>query len=328
MNRLRQPQRGVVLLGLMLILIIGIGFLLLQGRRGPTRIEREAQTITALTAAREALIARAIGDANRPGSLPCPDLDVDGIADLAYPKCDTYSGSAYIGWLPWRTLDINDPRDASSESLWYVLSPNFNDGNTAINSDTPGTLSLDGQGDIVALIIAPGGSLTGQSRPSLKIADYLDNVDGNPAASNHDNDGAYFSGPADSQFNDRLIALDRNTLMNAVAPRILGEIRYAVAAAGLTGKPLPEVDTDGDGKPGPEPEADTSNPDGENKTQFFPYLDEAYAEIPSPTWIPEKKDDPPHKWHESLANNRWFAQITYDRAKRSVSLYGHTVILP
>ena len=45
-------------------------------------VKADAKTRAALDYARQALIGRAIGDANRPGSLPCPDLDDDGSAEL------------------------------------------------------------------------------------------------------------------------------------------------------------------------------------------------------------------------------------------------------
>jgi hypothetical protein len=43
--------------------------------------ERHAQSLRAMGTIRDALIARAAADLNRPGSLPCPDYDGDGTAD-------------------------------------------------------------------------------------------------------------------------------------------------------------------------------------------------------------------------------------------------------
>src|SRR5688572_8050210 len=103
-------------------------------------VRADARTRAVLDEARQALIGRAIADANRPGSLPCPDGDDDGSADL-------FVGSAcasYIGRLPWRTLGIGDLRDDAGERLWYVLSPAFRDHPSAppLNSDTRGTLMV------------------------------------------------------------------------------------------------------------------------------------------------------------------------------------------
>src|SRR5258708_29066232 len=43
-----------------------------------------------------------------------------------------------IGRIPWKTLGIDDLRDASGERLWYALAHNFRklSGTTVINSDT------------------------------------------------------------------------------------------------------------------------------------------------------------------------------------------------
>ncbi|MCL2345168.1 MAG: hypothetical protein FWC58_04885, partial [Desulfobulbus sp.] len=190
------------------------------------------------------------------------------------------------------------------------------------NSNTPGTLSLDGQGDIVALIIAPGAALAGQSRPSNNVADYLDDLNGNPATSNRDGSNAYFSGPASSQFNDRLIAIDRHTLMNALAPLILGTIRQSVRA---TGGLLPFADGNGDGLPDPG-----------NLSGRFPYR---YNDPPPPA-----DGDPPLSldacggggpcWYDALLGNGWFPLLTYtvaeDRASATITLdfNGKTMNLP
>ncbi|HEX6734775.1 MAG TPA: hypothetical protein VF096_08170 [Azonexus sp.] len=302
MSRSRQPQRGMILLGLMVVLAIAAGLLLLQrANSAASGLDREAKTSAQLLAAREALLARAVLDANRPGSLPCPDLDDDGIADLAWPNC-----TAYVGRLPWRTLDLNDPRGAAGEGLWYVLSPNFRDGNAAINGTTAGTLWLDGQGDIAALVIAPGGALTGQARPSANPADYLDDANGNPATSNRDGDDRYFSGPAGADFNDRVIALDRRTLLATLTPRILGDIRQAVRAAGGA---LPFADSDGDGL------ADAPADSGR-----FPFREAAY-DLPSPTWTAER-------WYAPLVANNWFPLVAYDRAAAVIVLNGKKMDLP
>ncbi|MCL2525137.1 MAG: hypothetical protein FWF20_04275 [Betaproteobacteria bacterium] len=304
-----QSQRGVILIGLMLVLVIAASLVFLQRANGlPLAREREAKTIAALTAARDALLARAALDDNRPGSLPCPDLLTnipgnnipgDGKADLlAGDKCP-----AYAGWLPWRTLDMDDPRDASGTSLWYVLSPNFRDSDAvAVNSESAAELTLDGQGDIVALIIAPGGAVNGQKRPSNDIADYLDDL--NPTASNRDGDRHFFSGPASASFNDVTIPLTKTAWLAAVSMRVLGEIRHAVPA----NTALPEADKNGDGYP-----------DEGAESGYFPYL--ALDAIESPSWEG-------HLWYESLNNNGWFALVAYDRSQRSISLNGHTVLLP
>lgn len=313
MNTRRRSQQGMILIGLMLVLIFAVGLTVLQRANGTTARanEREAKTMAALLAARDALLARAVLDANHPGSLPCPDImtNIPGNNVPGDGRADMLAGNAcpaYVGWLPWRTLDLDDPRDAAGERLWYVLSPSFRDGNAAINSNTAATLLLDGQADIAALLIAPGGALPGQNRPSANAADYLDDVDGNPASSNRDGDNRYFSGPAGNTFNDRVVALDRSTLLAALTPRILGEIRQAVRSAGGA---LPYADSNGDGLS--DPPADSG---------AFPYLDATY-DLPSPTWTTQR-------WHAALAANAWFPLVGYQRSAAVVVLNGKKMDLP
>lgn len=179
----QHEQRGIILIGLMVVLVLAAGATFMQqaNRSNAMAVEREAKTTAALLAARDALLARAVIDATRPGSLRCPSLDTSGNTPFATP-CP-----AYIGRLPWRTLDSADFRDGSGTPLWYALAPAFRDGNTALNHVTSAaTISLNGQADIVALIIAPNGALPGQNRPSNDVADYLDDLGGNPATSNRD----------------------------------------------------------------------------------------------------------------------------------------------
>src|SRR5688572_33016507 len=138
-----------------------------------TEIERairaDGRARHSLELARQALIGRAVADATRPGSLPCPDNDDDGSADL-------FAGSAcasYIGRLPWRTLGVGDLRDQHGQRLWYALSPAFRDHPAAppLNSDTRGSLTVYSNSeatvlasDAIAVVFAPGFPLRAQVR--------------------------------------------------------------------------------------------------------------------------------------------------------------------
>lgn len=217
-----SDERGAALLALLLVLVIAGAFAFLsQANKRFGEAERKARTMAVLAQAKDALIARATIDLgpsgtppNRPGTLPCPDQGGDGIADMfAGNHCPSY-----VGWLPWRTLDLPDPRDGGSERLWYALSSSLRDNNSAepVNSDTATTLTLDGVGDIAALVFAPGGPLAAQTRPSATPTDYLD-------GSNGDGDNAYVSGPSGAAFNDLVLPVTRNELMRAVERRVARE---------------------------------------------------------------------------------------------------------
>lgn len=226
----RRPadgERGAALIAMLLaFLLAGSYFLLREANGVPSTSQRAAKTAAALAQAKEALIARAVTDNTRPGSLPCPDLLTnapslnnipgDGKADLipfGQEQCPSD-----VGWLPWRTLDLPDPRDTAGERLWYALSSTLRDHASAqpINSDTATTLTLDGAGHIAALVFAPGAPLAGQSRPSNGVTDYLD-------GSNNNGDSAYVSGPTSDTFNDVAMPLTRRELMQALERRVAKE---------------------------------------------------------------------------------------------------------
>lgn len=304
-ENLRHRQRGIVLLGLMIALLLASGLYLIgQTNRLFSRFNRDSADAIVLQQARDALLARAVSDANRPGSLPCPALNSDGTAP-GLPPCP-----AFVGWLPWRTLGLPDLRDSSGERIWYVLSPNFQDSGT-INITSASALTLDGNAGIAALVIAPGSALPGQNRPSNNTVDYLDAKDGNLATSNNDGDNSYFSGNVADTFNDKVLPLTTSVLFSSVSKRILGEIRYAYSAGGGV---APFADTDNDA---------LSNP-GQDLGRF-PYKNPAYA-ISSPTWY--SASPPFHLWYDSLENNGWFPLVSYDRVARTLSLDGQVTTLP
>jgi hypothetical protein len=210
-------------------------------------LRADARTRNALEHARQVLIGRAVADANRPGSLPCPDTNDDGSADL-------FVGSAcpsYIGRLPWRTLGIGDLRDETGERLWYALSPNFRDHPSAppLNSDTKGTLSVHHTNaattpttQSVAVIFAPGLLLPGQRRDGAAslcsstgttvprnrcAANYLDVA---ATVNNATSSGPYIAAAAGEFFNDKLVVITTADLMPLIEQRVALEVRNALLA--------------------------------------------------------------------------------------------------
>lgn len=172
-----------------------------------------------LAEAKAVLIGRAIMDSNRPGSLPCPDADDNGSADLfAGNRCPNY-----IGRFPWRTLGIPALQDGNGEALWYTLSTNYRDHSAVmpLNSAVAGLLSVDAKNDVVAIIFSVGVSLAGQTgRPSNKHVDYLE-------GENADLD-TVFSAIQSPLQNDRLLVITRTELMQPVEKRVLGEAANAL----------------------------------------------------------------------------------------------------
>ena len=202
---------------------------------GPSnRLKNEERTQKILSSAKVALIGFAASSSARPGQLPCPDMNNDGLAEAAD---STGCPSGNIGRLPWKTLGLEDGRDSAAERLWYAASPDFTRNTTSccLDVDTKGTLTVSQDKaatvittEAVAVIFAPGPSIAGQLRNTANEnnpANYLDTTDG---VSN-----AVMSGfiaapdwntlpqsPTPTPFNDRLVIVDTTALWTVVEKRV------------------------------------------------------------------------------------------------------------
>jgi hypothetical protein len=225
-DRLRPPS-GQALIAVLVLIVIGAGALIYRiASPFSLEVERDRITHAALAQAKDALIGRAASDQNRPGSLPCPDLDNNGSAELfAGTHCP-----GYIGRLPWRTLGLPDLRDGSGERLWYALSRSFRDHNSAqpINSDTAGELTVTGTAPatgVIAIVFAPGPAVGSQVRDTANenaVANYLEG--GNEASGTT----TFTSGHASGSFNDKLLAITGGALLPVVEMRVAREVRQAL----------------------------------------------------------------------------------------------------
>ena len=253
--RQRSGERGVaILITLLLVLGVGIGLVTAGvARTVPLQLRAENKAMSAMAEAKQALIGRAVADDDRPGSLPCPDSDNDGIAD-AIPVLSVLGDCpSYIGRLPWKTLGLPDLRDEHGERLWYALSPKYRDHLIAqpINSDTPGkgppdllvfanTTATTLAPKAVAVIFSPGASVRGQQRDATAalcavtgttipndrcVSNYLESAGG---ADNASATGPYISAQKSGAFNDRLAVLTPADLMPLVEVRVAGELRRAL----------------------------------------------------------------------------------------------------
>lgn len=180
-SRLRR-QRGAALMVMLVIIVMGsLTFLVSALSRARQQAELDKISSDALAQAKDGLISYAASvtltssGAERPGDLPCPDLNNDGTAEA---NCGSAAGSLQykrLGRLPWKTLRLPDLRDSSGERLWYAVSNNFKKSTrtSLLNSDTPGTITIrssdgnvvsdagSGKG-VVAVIFAPGSVLQRQ----------------------------------------------------------------------------------------------------------------------------------------------------------------------
>jgi hypothetical protein len=173
---------------MLVILVLGITTMFVNSlSNSAMQNARDRVTAESLAQAKEALIGYAlkvqVSNSNgcvpncpRPGDLPCPDTNNDGLQESSCGNASGSTGqSSRIGRLPWKTLGLPDLRDGSGERLWYAVSNNFkySTRTATLNSDTPGTISVfapDGTQlnngasttGAVAIVIAPSTAITRQ----------------------------------------------------------------------------------------------------------------------------------------------------------------------
>jgi hypothetical protein len=242
-------QRGLAMIAIITLVVLMSAYLIANGlarTQAEVAVEREALTQKALLEAKRALIAWAASDAlqrgtdsskrYQPGGLPCPDTNNDGSAE---GSCS--SASTRLGRLPWKTLGIDDLRDASGERLWYAVSSNYRKTTTStiINSDTAAQITVTGASPasgVVAVVIAPGpalqydssgqGAAQNQDRdPSSSTA--LNNASNYLEGANAGTNDDVFtvSTLASSVFNDRLRIITKAELFDVVEPAVAAAIR-------------------------------------------------------------------------------------------------------
>ena len=225
-----RSQRGQAML--LVVMLLGMATALLVYGMVDTNslaLRRDKDVAAAFAQAKQALIGRAVADDTRPGSLPCPDTDNDGSAELFVGN----DCPSYIGRLPWKTLGLPDLRDDAGERLWYALAPAFRDDSSAglLDNDTKGSITVYQNStstlltaQAVAVIFAPGPVVAGQIRDAANAnnpANYLDTTGG---VNNTIAAGPFISAQASSTFNDRLLAVTTAHLMPVVEIRVAREM--------------------------------------------------------------------------------------------------------
>jgi hypothetical protein len=171
----RANQRGVTLLILALVLMVGFAAFLYArlgkwGNAATTSRNVNGEVLAQAKAALIGYVAKEVLDVtqNVPGRMPCPESPSDAGTineGRAAGNCALAAANLTVGRLPWRTLGIDNLRDASAEPLWYAVSESWVMKSGApptpptINPGLAGDLSFDGTSDVVAIIFAPGKPL-------------------------------------------------------------------------------------------------------------------------------------------------------------------------
>jgi hypothetical protein len=94
-----------------------------------------------------------------------------------------------------------------------------------VNSESAGALEFDGQDGFVAIVLAPGPIVAGQSRGGGQLnnpANFFEEENANAA------DGRYVSTSVNAPFNDSAIGITANVLLSAVERRVAAELAVSM----------------------------------------------------------------------------------------------------
>ncbi len=249
----RRSQTGAALLIATLVLLLTAGHLSWRALSTNRQLQQQQQQRQQLLArAKQALIGYAThyvdnynGGAG-PGHLPCPDTEHAGPDDNGSP--DSSCKAHEIGRLPttWlrddTALALYPFSRSQARRFWYVPAEDFRYCcSQRVNGFTAGSLRVDDTTDVVAVLIDPGPPLQGQVRPSDNPADYLEqeNADGDTDFVSH----------ASGLFNDHLIYITRDEIMQPVIERVLWHARDLLIEHLATANTLPHAAPLGAGAP-------------------------------------------------------------------------------
>lgn len=243
-------QRGVVLLLLFIILfMVGTSLLITVVDNNVVRDQRNLDTMEALSKAKDALISYAVlhgdyyGSAGAgPGHLPCPDTNGSG-------NENTPCGANAFGRLPTLvTLPsgddfiLTDFGNDIDQQFWYALADGYRYiPASVLNSTTASNLSLDGQGGVAAILIAPGEAVFGQTRGNNTAANYLEaNNSTSPSFITIDT-------VSPANFDDRVLAITQSEIMSLATVRVAAAIKTELDSFHLANGNYPVDQTEFDG---------------------------------------------------------------------------------
>ncbi len=243
-----KRQRGAALLAMLAVIMLGSSWYLvsrLNAESGSRAAVNQVRNAEVLNRAKLALIGYVAAQAansgeDNPGALPCPEAA--GYFDNPSQEGQTASGCTLpkVGRFPWRTIGTEKLVDASGEPLWYVVSPGWarTSGNTNINSNSVGQLTVDGVANsAVALIIAPGPAFSvptatgcaarNQVRPTTGTPDWRNYLECENATYPTPNLNFVTTGPSGS-FNDQIIRVTVADIMPGIEAAIANRIERTI----------------------------------------------------------------------------------------------------
>ncbi len=260
----RRSQRGVALLMVLLAIVLAAGYVGVRGLSAAyAKPERDARTFAAMQQAKQALLGYAASRARLlaldppgaamdvPGALPCPAVNLAGLVAATQTEQwgrarKTCSPAAQrMGRLPWLTLELPQLGDATGAGLWYAVSLDFRYVEDvpgfpppAVNPHKRGRIRLvSPSGDvvqdrIVAVIIAPGAALAGQSRGTpAELDDPLNHLEAYAVAPDANTDFSFRLGPATDgppAFNDIVLPITEAELFDAIENAIAARLEESI----------------------------------------------------------------------------------------------------
>ena len=259
-SRMMRPlrrQTGLVLLLLVGMLGLGATYMMMRAFNEATlNSPHQSRNALVLEEAKAALlmyVSTNVAAEAYPGKLPCPE----NTAAIGFPgegNAQPFCSLPAIGRLPWKTLGYGKaPLDADGEQLWYAVSVGFNRASgtapLTINSHTPAALTVDGTtARAVALIIAPGRALGGQTRPAVSsvsppvAANYLDDENATPL------DYKFITyktstviGNISAVFNDQVAIVSHQDLFGVVEPAVAKRLKDSFATVVSGNHPLTTI---------------------------------------------------------------------------------------
>ncbi|MEA3194033.1 MAG: hypothetical protein QOD26_2366, partial [Betaproteobacteria bacterium] len=249
-----RRQHGAALLMMLLILTLG-GAWYLTTRLNELNFTANDRNLnaTALSRAKQTLLGyiaheAALTGENDPGAFPCPEaLGNIGTANegVAAGNCTLPA----VGRLPWKTLGIDRPLDASGEPLWYVVANGWAKpsavANTVINSNCTdsvsamtcwsGQLTVDVQAKAAAaLIIAPGPAMNVQASagctarnqaraapsPAMNYLDYIECSDTATAT--------FVTTAPSTSFNDQVLKITAAEALPLIEAAVINRVQREI----------------------------------------------------------------------------------------------------
>lgn len=243
----KRIEQGYVLLALLLLLFVSGSSLMIStiDNRQSTALVEQSELSRELLLAKESLLAYAANSASLnldsigPGFFPCPDMITSDSNPQPAATCD--ADLPLVGRLP-EYVDLGGTRyrfnakySGIDEQFWLVVAPRYVYHSTNSASQrrstrrthktetysAPYRMKLDGSGDFVAFVIAPGEALNTQDRAG-GADHYANYLDGQNGANNFNYYSSYDANPA--AFNDQVIGITLDEYMQTVGSTVASHI--------------------------------------------------------------------------------------------------------